>query len=153
MKIRENAQFCEKCGINITDFEIVTKNHLAEMEKILRDKFEKDYIEMEKKLRERIEKEYQQKKVQEDLKKIETSIQKEKKQDLNKPEKIMKKFDILMCSIVGVLLSFIFTIYLYIIRFMDPILSFIIFSICFSVIAYLIVFIILKIKISCIKKY
>ena len=152
MKIRENAKFCEKCGINITDFEILTKNRLAEIEKELRDKFEKDYVEMEKKLREKIEKEHQQS-VEEDLKKIETNIQKEKKQDLNKPEKIMKKFDILMCCIIGVLLSFIFTLYLYIVGgFMDPILNFIIFSISFSVIAYLIVFVILKIKMYFSKK-
>ncbi len=108
---------------------------------------------MEKKLREKIENEYQQKQLKENLKKIETNLQKEKKQDLNKPEKIMKKFDILMCCIIGVLLSFIFTIYLYIVGgFMDLILNFIIFSISFSVIVYIIVFVILKIKVSYLKK-
>jgi hypothetical protein len=67
-ELRENARFCEKCGINISNIEV--KNRSKE--------------EIEKEIREKIEEEYRQKNLQEYKEKKERELREEMEKKLKK---------------------------------------------------------------------
>jgi hypothetical protein len=87
-KLREDARFCEKCGTDVSNIEIVTKKSLEDIEKDLREKIEKE-------IKERQEREY--------IQEMEKNIRREKERELKKSRK--SQVDLLMVSAFAIGIS------------------------------------------------